>query len=114
MFCTLAALIDTGAKRGRKVLQQSSRPHEPMPPTILASSRTPTWRSSTRRRRRLPRSRARSRSSTRASDAKYSVARPFSPTSAWNIFTASFSCAAASRAAIKASAARSLSARERV
>jgi methionyl-tRNA synthetase len=34
-------LIETGANRGRKVLQQSSRPQDPMPPTIFASSRTP-------------------------------------------------------------------------
>ena len=45
---SLAILIETGTNAGSKVEQQSSRPHEPMPPTILASSRAPIWRISMR------------------------------------------------------------------
>ena len=40
-FCSLAMRIDTGSKSPRNVAQQSGRPQQPMPPIILASSRTP-------------------------------------------------------------------------
>ena len=38
---SLAILIETGIKSPKKVEQHNGRPHGPIPPKILASSRTP-------------------------------------------------------------------------
>jgi hypothetical protein len=69
-FWCFAILIETGANLGRNVEQQSSRPQVPMPPVILASSRTPTCRSSIRVWSLAASSRTSSRKSMRSSEAK--------------------------------------------
>ena len=62
--------MDTGTKSSRNCAQQNGRPQMPRPPSILASSRTPIWRSSMRARNTPARSRTSSRKSTRPSEVK--------------------------------------------
>ena len=69
-FWVLAILMETGKKPSKNSEQQKGRPQMPMPPTILASSRTPICRSSIRARNTLARSRTNSRKSTRPSAVK--------------------------------------------
>ena len=69
-FCTLAILMDTGWNSSRNWLQQKGLPHTPSPPTILALSRTPIWRSSMRVRNTAARLLTSSRKSTRPSAVK--------------------------------------------
>ena len=69
-FWVLAILMDTGMNSSRNWLQHRGRPQMPMPPSILASSRTPICRSSMRARNTLARSRTSSRKSTRPSAVK--------------------------------------------
>ena len=69
-FWSLAMRTLMGAKSVRKVAQHSSRPQQPTPPTIFASSRTPIWRISMRVWNCRARSRTNSRKSTRPSEAK--------------------------------------------
>ena len=60
----------TGSKSLRNVEQHRSRPHGPMPPCTLASSRAESCRSSTRQARVRPKSRTSARKSTRWSALK--------------------------------------------
>ena len=73
MDCILAILVETGWNSSRNWLQQKGRPQMPMPPSILASSRTPIWRSSMRLRNTEARSLTSSRKSTRPSEVKKKV-----------------------------------------
>jgi hypothetical protein len=65
-----AILIEIGSNDRSQVVQHSGRPHEPYPPSILASSRTPIWRISIRLWNSAASSRTSSRKSTRPSAVK--------------------------------------------
>ena len=92
----LAILMETGAKSPRKVAQQRGLPQEPMPDTCLASSLTPTCRSSMRVWKTAASSFTSSRKSTLPSEVKkktilflskvYSARRSFIGTLNFSIF----------------------------
>ena len=69
-FCSLAILMDTGVKSPSHWAQQVVLPQTPSPLKILASSRTPIWRSSMRTLNTAARSLTRSLKSTRPSAVK--------------------------------------------
>ena len=69
-FWVFAILMETGWKSSKKLAQQKGRPQMPRPPTILALSRTPIWRSSMRVRNTEARFFTSSRKSTRSSAVK--------------------------------------------
>ena len=105
-FCVFAILMETGWNSSKNWAQQKGLPQMPSPPSSLASSRTPIWRSSIRAWRVLARSFTRARKSTRPSEVKknkillpsklYSaltsfMSRPCSSTFRWQISRACFS-----------------------
>ena len=68
--------MEIGTNSDRKLAQHNWRPHRPNPPQILASSRAPTWRNSTRTLKRPASSRTSSRKSTRSAELKKKVMCP--------------------------------------
>ena len=115
----LAILMDTGTKSSRNWAQQKGRPQMPMPPSILASSRTPICRSSMRARNTEARSFTSSRKSTRPSAVKknrilfpsklHSTRTSFISSLCWRIFFWQMSKASFSRARLWAAVRRSFS-----